>query len=111
MTRLLRAGLVATRPIPEKPRLVSRPPLLSIAGIAVAGAGLALDLVVHLSLPAVAHDHAHAGFSLSEHAAHLVVMVGMALTLAGVVIDGARRQFRPRPTPVPIERSHSHAHR
>jgi hypothetical protein len=30
------------------------------------------------------------------HAGHLVAMAGMAATLAGVVIDGARRQVRPR---------------
>ncbi len=89
----------------------TRPPLVSILGMAVIGAGLVVDLVVHLTLPAVSHHHAHASFSLSEHAAHLVVMVGMALTLAGVVIDGARRHIQRRELPVPTERSDSHAHR
>jgi hypothetical protein len=37
-------------------------------------------------------------------------MVGMALTLAGVVIDGARRQIQRREVAAP-ERSNSHAHR
>jgi hypothetical protein len=91
---------------------VTRPPLISLAGAAVIGAGLVFDLVVHLALPAVPHEHhAHAGFSLSEHAAHLVVMVGMALTLAGVVIDGARRQIQRRELPASTQRSQSHAHR
>ena len=91
--------------------LTPRPPLVSLAGVAVIGAGLVIDLVVHLTLPAASHEHAHATFSPSEHAAHLVVMVGMALTLAGVVMDGARRQFQRRELPVPTERSDSHAHR
>lgn len=87
-----------------------RPPLVSIAGVGVIGAGLVLDLLVHLTLPAAAHHSPHAGFSLTEHAAHLVVMVGMALTLAGVVIDGARRQIQRREIPAP-ERSDSRANR
>ena len=89
---------------------MTRPPLVSIAGVGVIAAGLVLDLLVHLTLPAASHHSAHAGFSLTEHAAHLVVMVGMALTLAGVVIDGARRQIQRREIPAP-ERSDSHAHR
>ncbi len=88
---------------------MSRPPLLSLAGLLVIGAGLALDVVVHLTLPAT-HQH-HAGFSPSEHSAHLVVMLGMALTLAGVVIDGARLQLQRRHPPAPSERSHTNAHR
>jgi hypothetical protein len=90
---------------------MSRPPLVSLLGLAVIAVGVALDLVVHLALPADGHQHSHAGFSPSEHTAHLVVMLGMTLTLAGVVIDGARHQLRRRHGPAPIERSPSHAHR
>jgi hypothetical protein len=59
-------------------------------------AGAGLDLYVHV-LPA--HDHTHAGFEPQEHMAHLVVVVGMTLTLAGVVADGIRRQFRRASSP------------
>jgi H+/Cl- antiporter ClcA len=93
---------------PNPPR---RLPWLSITGLLVIGAGLALNVIVLLTLPAAVHEHGHSVSGLSEHTAHLVVLVGMALTLAGVVIDGARRQFRQRPAPVPTERSHGHAHR
>ena len=84
---------------------MSRPPLPSILGMAVAILGVALDLVVHLSAAADGHEHVHAGFTLSEHAAHLVVMVGMVLILAGVVVDGARRQLSRRVRPALVERS------
>jgi hypothetical protein len=90
---------------------MSRPPLLSLLGVAVIVAGVALDLVVHLGLPADGHQHVHSGFSPSEHTAHLVVMLGMGLALAGVVIDGSRRQLSRRRLPASIERSPSHAHR
>jgi hypothetical protein len=89
---------------------MSRPPLVSLAGLVVIGAGLVLDLLVHLALPPSGHQHG-LGFSPSEHSAHLVVMLGMALTLAGVVIDGARLQLRRRRSPAPSERSHTNAHR
>ncbi len=88
---------------------MNRPPLLSILGMAVAILGVALDLVVHLSAVADGHEHVHAGFTLSEHAAHLVVMVGMVLILTGVVVDGARRQLSRRVRPAPVERSASDA--
>ncbi len=88
-----------------------RLPWVSLAGLVIIGAGLALNVYVLLTVPTAAHQHGHAGFSLSEHTAHLVVLIGMALTLAGVVVDGARRQIGHRPSPVPTERSHGHAHR
>lgn len=88
---------------------MTRPPLVSLLGVAVAVLGAALDLAVHLSAAADAHEHLHAGFTGSEHAAHLVVMVGMVLILAGVVVDGARRQLNRRLRPAPVERSASDA--
>jgi hypothetical protein len=90
---------------------MTRPPLLSLLGSAVAAAGLALDVAVHLALPADGHEHLHAAFSPSEHTAHLVVMLGMVLILAGVVADGARRQRARRQPSASIERSPGHAHR
>jgi hypothetical protein len=49
--------------------------------------GLAADVVAHLD-PALGHDHgAVTGAQLSGH---LVVFIGMALVLIGVVVDGVR---------------------
>ena len=49
--------------------------------------GLAADLLAHLD-PALDHDHgAMTGPQLT---AHLVVFIGMALVLFGVVVDGVR---------------------
>jgi hypothetical protein len=67
-------------------RLSSLPTVIAV-GLLVIGLGLGLDAYVHLASPA---DHA-AGFGPLEHAAHAVVVVGMALTLAGIVADGVRR--------------------
>jgi hypothetical protein len=49
--------------------------------------GIAADLVAHLD-PAL--DHHHGGATGPQLSAHLVVFVGMALVLVGVVIDGVR---------------------
>jgi hypothetical protein len=54
--------------------------------------GIAADLVVHLD-PAV--DYHHEGVTGPELSAHLVVFVGMALVLIGVVVDGVRSGRRP----------------
>jgi hypothetical protein len=55
-----------------------------------------------------ANDLVIAGFPLAEHAAHLIVLIGMIAVLAGIVVDGIRisRSRSPR-----LERSESHAHR
>lgn len=90
----------------EAARVLETLPRLVIAGVLVMVAGLGLDLLVHL---APAHEHVHAGFDPQEHVAHLVGVVGMALTWAGVVIDGVRRQAR-RTSPAQ-ERSGSYADR
>jgi hypothetical protein len=62
-------------------------PLGSKLGFAVMVVGIAADLVAHLD-PAL--DHHHGGATGPELSAHLVVFVGMALVLVGVVIDGVR---------------------
>ena len=64
-----------------------RPPLLALAGLAIAVAGLGLDTFVHLSAAAV-HQH-EASFSVQEHGAHLVGLIGMVLALAGIVLISA----------------------
>ena len=62
-------------------------PLGSRIGFAVMVLGIAADLVAHLDpVP----DHRHGGVTGPELSAHLVVFVGMALVLIGVVIDGVR---------------------
>jgi hypothetical protein len=62
-------------------------PLGSKIGFAVLVLGIAADLVAHLD-PAL--DHHHGGVTGPELSAHVVVFVGMALVLIGVVIDGVR---------------------
>jgi hypothetical protein len=63
--------------------------LLSQIGLALIVTGVAIDLLAVAI--GVGHPSHHAG---SGHIGHLVAMAGMATTLAGVVIDGARRQVR-----------------
>ena len=63
------------------------------AGAVVIALGLLGDLVVHTLVPHV-HDELHAGFPIDEHLAHLVVVIGMAFVLAGIVADGIRSQRR-----------------
>jgi hypothetical protein len=69
-----------------------RLPLGSKIGLAVMVFGIAADLVAHID-PAL--DHGHGGMTGPELSAHLVVFVGMALVLIGVVIDGVRSGRRP----------------
>ena len=67
-------------------------PLGSKIGFAVMVLGIAADVGAHLS-PAL--DHHHGGATGPELSAHLVVFVGMALVLIGVVVDGVRSGRRP----------------
>lgn len=71
---------------------VNRLPRLVRAGLAVFIAGIAIDLLL-LVLGSGHHPSQHAR---SPHIGHLVAMAGMTAILAGVVIDGARLQLRPR---------------
>ena len=75
-------------PIPVSPP-PTRPPFpgLARAGMAVMAFGLLLDLVEHGFVSHV-EERTVAGFPLSEHAAHLVVLVGMVLMLVGIVRVG-----------------------
>lgn len=87
-------------------RVIDRPlPRLTRLGLLGMAVGFVFDLIEH-GLVAHTNEVVVAGFPVAEHAAHLVVMVGMILVLAGIVIDGARakhgRLDRPR-------RSESHA--
>ena len=68
-------------------------PLLTKVGAVVIAAGLAFDLAAHTVLHSV-RDELIGAFPLGEHLAHLVVVVGMVLVLAGVLADGIRTQRR-----------------
>ena len=77
-------------PLPVSP-LPTRPPFPGLArfGMAVMAFGLLFDLVEH-DLVSHANELRIAGFPLGEHAAHLVVLVGMVLVLVGIVRTGMR---------------------
>jgi hypothetical protein len=67
----------------------ARLPAMTRIGLALALAAFVIDVLVHLS-PA---PHHHGGeFRPEEHLAHLAGLVAMSIALAGVVIDGVRRQ-------------------
>ncbi|HXG26626.1 MAG TPA: hypothetical protein VNL94_07235 [Candidatus Binatia bacterium] len=82
---LAEVGAAATGSLPV--------PLLARVGAAVIAAGLAFDLAAHTVLHSV-HDELIGAFPLGEHLAHLIVVVGMVLVLAGVLADGIRMQRR-----------------
>ena len=69
-------------------------PRLAKAGVAVIAVGLLVDLVAH-AFGHPGHDELLGTFPLEEHLAHLVVVLGMVLVLAGIVADGIRSQRRP----------------
>jgi len=64
-----------------------RLPLGSKIGLAVMVLGIVADLIAHMD-PGL--DHGHGGMTGPQLSAHLVVFVGMALVLIGVVVDGVR---------------------
>ena len=76
-------------------------PTISKVGVVTIVVGFAFDLVEHTVIPHL-HDAVVAGFPVGEHAAHLVVVLGMVIVLAGIVADGVRltRRFdRPEGSP------------
>ncbi len=75
-------------------------PRLAKLGAATIVFGLVFDLSEHSFASASA---AAAGFSPGEHAAHLVVLIGMVVILLGVIADGVRsygRDARPEGSPL-----------
>jgi hypothetical protein len=66
---------------------VHQVPLGSKIGFAVMVLGIAADVVAHFT-PGL--DQHHGGVTSPELSAHVVVFVGMALILLGVVVDGVR---------------------
>ena len=67
-------------------------PAMSRVGVAVIVIAGLTDVAVHMLIAGPA-GHEHGGFA-AEHAAHLLGVVGMVLTLAGVVVDGVRHSHR-----------------
>jgi len=66
-----------------------------IPGLTKLGAAtIAFGLVFDLSEHSFAAGTASTGFTLGEHAAHLVVLIGMILALTGVIVDGVRHPGR-----------------
>jgi hypothetical protein len=62
-------------------------PLGSKIGLLVLALGIGADMIAHLT-PGLDHDHG--AMTGPELSAHLVVVVGMALVLIGIVVDGVR---------------------
>ena len=55
--------------------------------------GLLADVAEH-GLVTHVHEAVVGSFPVGEHAAHLVVFIGMVLVLAGIVADGTRARRR-----------------
>ena len=68
-------------------------PWATKVGAVVIATGLAFDTAAHTVLHNV-HDELIGAFPLGEHFAHLVVIVGMVIVLAGIVADGIGSQRR-----------------
>jgi hypothetical protein len=68
-------------------------PRLARLGFVGLAFGLLLDFVEH-DLVSHVREPMIAGFPLSEHLAHFVVLVGMVLVLVGIVRDGIRSASR-----------------
>ena len=81
---------------PPSPGRAPRPPIPGISklGAAVIAVGVLFDLVEH-DLSHVGEAHIGA-FPIAEHLAHLVVLLGMVLVLAGIVADGVQVERRRR---------------
>jgi hypothetical protein len=67
-------------------------PGLAKLGVAILAFGVMFDLSEH-SFASVGAPTG-AGFALGEHAAHLVVLIGMVAILVGVIADGVRSSGR-----------------
>jgi hypothetical protein len=70
-------------------------------GVATIAFGLVFDLSEHSFAAQVAN--VKTGFAPGEHAAHLVVLIGMVFILLGVIVDGVHassRTSRPEGSPL-----------
>ena len=76
-------------------------------GLTVMAFGLLFDVVEHGFIDH-AGEPAVGAFPVAEHAAHLIVLIGMVLVLVGIVADGMRRN---RSTPELRHRPRQHTGR
>jgi hypothetical protein len=67
-------------------------PSLAIVGIGVMALAATLGMLLYLAAGTLP-GHLHSGFA-PERGAHLIGVIGMVLTLAGVLIERARRPIR-----------------
>ena len=72
---------------------LARLPWIARVGLGLMVAGAVLAVATALGTPP---HPGHGGHAPDAHAGHLVAFVGMLVTLAGVVGDGAGRQRGPR---------------
>jgi hypothetical protein len=77
-------------------------PRAAKVGVTVIAAGVLVDAWVHTL--GIVTAGTPAAVIVQQHLAHLVVLVGMVLTLAGIIADGVAQGRASRP-----ERSHSRA--
>jgi hypothetical protein len=67
-------------------------PRIAKIGFATIAFGIVFDLSEHsFATPA---RQAATGFSIGEHAAHLLVLIGMVVVLVGVIADGIHTASR-----------------
>ena len=85
---------MTTVPAPIRHRLfeLSSLPRLAKLGIGVIALGVLVDACVHSLGVVIAGSLA--ALVVQQHLAHAVVLLGMVITLAGVVLDGARGSGR-----------------
>jgi hypothetical protein len=71
------------------------------SGVRLGGAtiafGLLFDLAEHSFAAATPVTGSAADMTLGQHAAHLIVLIGMVIILAAIVRDGIRTSGRTRP--------------
>jgi hypothetical protein len=92
VTRLVRARVLELQALPRPAKI----------GGAVIGLGLVFDAWVHTL--GVVTTGSTLAVIVEQHIAHLVVLIGMVATLAGIVADGVQQGRHVRP-----ERRSSHA--
>ncbi len=76
---------------PERPATQRSLPAAARLGAAAIVSGVLLDLAEH----SLAAAPGVAGTTSGQHAAHLVVLIGMVLVLLAIVRDGISRTGRP----------------
>jgi hypothetical protein len=60
-------------------------PILSRLGLILIAGGIGADVIAHVS---AGLEHDHGSVTAGQLSAHLIVFIGMALVLIGIVVDG-----------------------